>query len=291
MGGMRKAWVIHDGGEWLLKFPRPGTGEHWAEKIAAEVGELIGVNTAAVELARVGSALATICRSFRPDEAISTDLDQPLPVLFHGSEFLAMAIPDYDLDRIRNNTAHNIKNIVRAVLKIMNDVSLDPVQDSERMMEVLASYAVLDGLIGNSDRHHDNWMVRLDYEDGGFRLCILPSFDHASSLGRELRDESRMRILASNGVLNYLTRGRARGGVYVERTRRRAPPPLHLAEMIFRWRPELRRAWSDRLSSTSIAALRSIIDSVPDEFMSGPAREFAYQVLVASRCGLLRSIG
>ena len=163
MGGMRKAWVIHDGDEWLLKFPRPGAGGHWAEKIAAEVGELIGVNTAAAELPRVGSALATICRSFRPDEAISTDLDQPLPVLFHGSEFLAMAIPDYDLDRIRNNTAHNTKNIVRAVLKIMNDVSLDPVQDSERMMEVLPSYALLDGLIGNSDRHHDNWMVRLDY--------------------------------------------------------------------------------------------------------------------------------
>ena len=79
--------------------------------------------------------------------------------------------------------------------------------------------------------------------------------------------------------------------MYVEGTHRRAPSPLRLAEMIFRWRPELRSAWSGRLSSTSNAALRDIIDKVPDEFMSGPAREFAYQVPVESKCELLRSIG
>ena len=53
-GSREKFWVAIEADEipWLLKFPRPGTGEHWAEKVAAEVGNLIGVDCARVELAR-----------------------------------------------------------------------------------------------------------------------------------------------------------------------------------------------------------------------------------------------
>ena len=52
-GTRRKLWVVRKDSqtEWLLKFPRPGTGEHWAEKLAAEIGRLININTAHVELA------------------------------------------------------------------------------------------------------------------------------------------------------------------------------------------------------------------------------------------------
>ena len=68
----------------------------------------------------------------------------------------------------------------------------------------MASYALLDGLIGNTDRHHENWMVDYIYYQGDQRYKVFPSFDHASSLGRELAEERRRDIL-SRAVQNSLT--------------------------------------------------------------------------------------
>ena len=152
VGSRRKFWIR----DTLLKFPRPGTGEHWAEKIAAEVGRLIDVNTAEVSLARSQGQLATICRSFLPDEAELDDPYSPAYTWFHGREFLDLAIPDYSFDLIRHNRAHNPKNIITAILHMTDASSLNPMPGWDWMIEDLASYAILDGLIGNTDRHHEN---------------------------------------------------------------------------------------------------------------------------------------
>ena len=130
-------------------------------------------------------------------------------------------------------------------------------------------------------------------EDGGsIEMQVSPSYDHASSLGRELDDDKRERFLASNGVLAYLKRGR--GGVFLDEKRTHAASPLYLAQLVCRrlrtWKPKLAQEWFERLDSVSVAEFRSIIDRVPPEFMSNTAREFAHQVIVTSRSELLRSI-
>ena len=115
-GSREKFWVAIEADEipWLLKFPRPGTGEHWAEKVAAEVGNLIGVDCARVELARcvgVQSAfgqtrdqrqgqwdkfrgkLGTLCRSFvLGDSELQCEF-------FHGCDVLDMLLEDYVLTK------------------------------------------------------------------------------------------------------------------------------------------------------------------------------------------------
>ena len=275
-GAKEKFWVRlgDDERRWLLKFPRPGTGEHWAEKIAAEVGRLIEVNAAQVELALYEGRQATICKSFA----------HPDGELIHGSEVLASAIRNYDADAVRGNTRHNIQNIIRAVRQIDSDD--DRIRDT--LLKDLASYALLDGLIGNTDRHHENWMVSVQSNNGWRRVEIAPSFDHASSLGRELQDSRRMRILSSGGVLNYLNRGR--GGVYAGHRRKTAPSPLRLVQLLCRWNSELRRDWFSRLNNVDDNEFRAVIDRVPSGFMSDAAKDFARQVLVASKMELLRSV-
>ena len=286
VGSRRKFWILNDSGEkWLLKFPRPRTGEHWAERVAAEIGRLIGVATADVELARVGNQLATVCRSFLPDDGELDDPDSPIYTWFHGREFLNLVIDDYDIHLVRHNRAHNVKNIINVVLEIAESVGID----SSGMITDLASYAVLDGLIGNTDRHHENWMVILEDYGEYDRMYVAPSFDHASSLGRELLDERRERLLDSpTGVLSYLKKGR--GGVFIDSNRTHAPSPLSLTQLLWRRWPEEGRTWFERLSSIRDTELRSIIDKIPPEFMSDTAREFAYQVVVTSKAELLRSI-
>ncbi len=286
-GARRKFWVTleHAESEWLLKFPRPDTGEHWAEKVAAEIGRLLDVQTAVVELARVGSELATVCLSFLTDKGASHYSRVPYPGRLHGSEFLDMIVIDYDPQVVWSNRAHNIKTIVNAIAEVG---STSKIPNWEKLLGDLASFALLDALIGNTDRHHDNWMLLYSLSDGHLRMRTAPSYDHASSLGRELTDERRERILSStDGVLSYLKRGR--GGVFLT-AQRRAPSPLRLGQLLCRWNRPLACDWYGRLHSVSDADFRAVINRVPPEFMTELAREFAFQVVATSKAELLWSI-
>ncbi|MCY4662203.1 MAG: hypothetical protein OXF93_20730 [Acidobacteria bacterium] len=306
-GTRPKAWVRipPENDPWLLKIPRPNTGEHWAEKIAAEIGGLIGVDCAQVELARCpratfarlrqenqdtppgqtrASLLATVSRAFLPDARTTT----AEYAFFHGWEVLQQAVDGYDTALRFGQRDHNVKHIATAVAQWMGVGTMNPMPLWDYAMESLVSYALLDGIIGNTDRHHENWMIAWVHDGGDMAIEIMPSFDHASSLGRELTDDRRRQILEAGGVSRYVQRGR--GGVYVGDQRRRAPSPLRLARLLCRWRPTLTRRTLDRIDRLSESDVRTAIGRVPSEFMSDISKEFACQVVLAGKRELLRGV-
>ena len=308
-GSRMKFWVRVPGepNSWLLKFPRPNTGEHWAEKVAYEIGNLVEINCARVELARCEwqSAVfgqtatqeegnwqkyqpATICESFLPPELdLEVILDRRI-LVFHGAEVLQMFIDGYDAALRFGQREHSVKNILSSMTALMGARNLNPMPLWDVELKVLASYALLDGLIGNTDRHHENWTIAYIVDEGDVRLRVLPSFDHASSLGRELTDERRRTILQSDAMLNYVYRGN--GGIFVDSIRRRALPPLRLAQMLCRWRPDFTRETCARIAQISDSQIWDTIDKVPTEFMSDVAKEFAYTSIIVRRSELLRSV-
>jgi len=188
-GSRRKFWVLGQDGqtEWLLKFPRLGTGEHWAEKVAAEIGPLIGVDCARVELARWRNSLATICLSFIPvpHDQLETYGLTDVAIggarfdFLHGWEILESVIDGYDASLRFNQVSHNIKNIVFAIRETTQVEGPNPFGLSDFVLRKLMSYTLLDGLIGNTDRHHENWMLMYVREFGHSMALPLPSFDHA----------------------------------------------------------------------------------------------------------------
>jgi len=58
----------------------------------------------------------------------------------------------------------------------------------------MVGYLMLDTLIGNQDRHDENWGFVLCL-DRSRRVTLAPTFDHASSLGRNESEKNRMRRL------------------------------------------------------------------------------------------------
>ena len=177
---------------------------------------LIGVRRAEVQLARFGDALGTQCPAFAEPEWLRV----------HGNEVMAEAISGYDGSRDTGRGDHNVRNILSAVSMWTERNGLD----TQAILGELASYAILDGLIGNTDRHHENWMFFYHPKLRSYQLA--PSYDHGSSLGRELQDESRRvsrsrsDILATGRVLNYLLGGGSPRGVYISAASPKAPPPL-----------------------------------------------------------------
>lgn len=90
-----------------------------------------------------------------------------------AGDFLLKIIPDYNR---KTGEQHNVADIYR-VCKILHRVNL--VEDDWRIR--WAETFVYDALIGNTDRHQDNWGIVI--QDGVGRLT--PLFDNGTSLGNE----------------------------------------------------------------------------------------------------------
>jgi hypothetical protein len=76
MGSKPKFWFRHQDEMWLFKQARPNTGEHWAEKVASEIAELLGLPTHEVILASYEGEMGCAVRSFLRENQI----------LVHGNE-------------------------------------------------------------------------------------------------------------------------------------------------------------------------------------------------------------
>ncbi len=262
MGSKKKFWYRDPDTDWLFKFPQANTGQHWAEKIAAEVAARLGTLHAKVELAEFQGTRGSVTESFarRGRE------------LVHGNQLLGRVIHGYDPERKLRQSAHTLSNI----LQVMDRVFVNS-ESARRAKLHIAEYLVLDGLIGNTDRHHENWGVLRKRAGNRWRGFVAPSFDHASSLGRELLDARRDRDLAQNRVGNYVEKGR--GAIYWSGEERHGPSPLELVRRGTGTHPDLFRPALVKLENLDESALRGLVNRVPDDWMTPSARGFAVALL------------
>ena len=267
MGSKDKFWYLHpkaEEGDWLFKYPRCNTGEHWAEKIAAEVAALLEIPHARVELAVFEEDKGSVTKSFV----------QEGQELVHGNQMLARAIHGYDPKGTFHQSSHTLANI----WQVMDLVFGEP-EHAEKAKLCLAEYVILDALIGNTDRHHENWGI-LRWERKGYHwidLFVAPSFDHASSLGRELQDARRDRILAENGIGDYVEKGR--GAIYWSENDRRGPSPLELVRRATRKYPEFFRPALTKLEKLDERSVDDLVNPVHSDWMSPSARKFAIALM------------
>ena len=267
MGSKKKFWYNHPKQperSWLFKYPRYDTGEHWAEKVAAEVAELLGIPHAKVELAEFEGRRGSVTESFARDGR----------ELIHGNQMLARVVHDYDPAGTFHQSNHTLANI----WKVMDRIFVKS-ESSRRAKFRIAEYLVLDALIGNTDRHHENWgVLRRQFPGGQWRGVVAPSFDHASSLGRELLDERRDVLTTDNRVGDYVERGR--GALYWSENERRGPSPLELVRKAVHEYPSLFGSASVKLGKLNRRSIGEIVDRVPMEWMSSSARRFSMALMI-----------
>ncbi|MCC5805370.1 MAG: HipA domain-containing protein [Opitutales bacterium] len=276
LGTKDKFWFITDDGylgksEWLFKFPTENTGQHWAEKIACEIAKQMKILTPRVELAVFEGARGTATENFTKDGY----------ELFHGNQILAGLTPAYQTERRWHQNDHTIGRIFDAIDSIFVASNA-----AKKAADQMGAYLVLDALICNVDRHHENWGILRKSTPDGMRGRLAPSYDHASSLGRELRDSgsknNRERYLHELGVAKYIERGRC--PIFVDGTGNHGPSPFRLVQRcleIDRFAPHFRHGLA-KLSNLNPAHFAAIIDRVPHDWMSPLAREFTLSLLIES---------
>lgn len=282
LGTKYKFWYRDEQGRrCLFKEGRPGTGENWAEKVCCELCALLGIPHGHYELAVWKEHKGVVTPTFVPEGGR----------LVFGNELLAEFIPRYEGERRVRARKHTLVRVM-AVMRlggagIEMPTGFVPPPEIENVAGLFIGYLMLDALVSNQDRHDENWGL-IWLPDG--RVTLAPTFDHASSLGRNERNETRLERLTTGdrgrSVDRYVER--ARSALY-DRPGEKAYTTLEAFDEAARF-PETRAAkayWLARLAAVRVAEFRSILDNIPPTEISDPARAFALRMLEINRERLL----
>ena len=132
MGSKDKFWFsqsVMREQEWRFKYPRPQSGEHWAEKIAAAVAGWLHVPHASAELAVWGADRGVAVQNF-------VDVGWKL---MHGNQVLADNLRNYRRPSTFRHSQHTLQSIGQALEK-----GFPTRKVRERVQSQFAEYLVLD---------------------------------------------------------------------------------------------------------------------------------------------------
>lgn len=171
--------------------------EFWAEIIASKVGKIVGVQTPETHCAKWGDKYAALIKFFLKMEWDEKEKRfQQVEVLFEGGDAITGMDPTFDR---KEGERHNIFQVERIFSMI----------EKEQLFKEFLKILIFDALIGNTDRHQDNWGFIGVNETHAVHLA--PAFDNSTSLASELVEEKLSGYLAQNEVKlrQYISKGKA----------------------------------------------------------------------------------
>lgn len=152
---------------------------------------------------------------------------------------------------------------------------------------VFVGYLMLDALISNQDRHHENWAILLNLETREKFLC--PSYDHASSLGSTERDHKRKARLETkdSGYTVGAYVARAICALYKTKTDKNPLRILEAFRLASRQREEAAKYWLRQLELIDEKTIADILRGIPEEAASTLALQFAEKMILENKRSLL----
>jgi len=204
-GSREKQWVLRP-----LKYPHTSVelylfkesnkrypAEFWAEIVAAEIGKLVGVQTPETHCAYMGDKYAALVRFFLTFEWYDKDQRyQQIETLLEGGDIIMGFDPEFDR---RKGERHNIFLVEKIFCHFKR----------EDLMEQFYKILIFDAIIGNTDRHQDNW--GFIHNNKTKEMGLAPAYDNSTSLGSELIEEKLSGYLEENGLRlkQYIYKGKA----------------------------------------------------------------------------------
>lgn len=125
----------------------------------------------------------------------------PKQAYFDGGVYMMAIIDNYDM---KVGKQHNFDTI-STMMKIFQRMKFM----SDGWADSWAKIFIFDAIIGNTDRHHDNWgIVWTPSEIERKTLATLaPAFDNGTSLGHEIIDRNLSKYLDHDALMKYISRG------------------------------------------------------------------------------------
>ena len=145
MGSKYKFWFEHEElGLCLYKQARENIGEDWAEKVASQLCELLGLPHAIYELAETWEGnRGVVSPYFLPKGG----------TLVHGNELLTPIVPNYPTSGTYKVTQHTIDIVLNVISneRVNLPIGWTAPNGIQRAVEVFVGYLLLDVWIGNGE--------------------------------------------------------------------------------------------------------------------------------------------
>lgn len=274
LGTKRKFWYTDGGRRTLFKAEERGTGEDWAEKIACELAQLVGLPHVYYELAEEvrNKTPGVVCENFAP----------PPWTLVLGNQLLLGRDPSYPYSDGRKYKVR--EHTMDAVAEIIGGLQLPPApwigglpQGILTALDVFSGYLLLDAWTANQDRHDQNWGA-LRQDD---MLYLAPTFDHGASLARNLTDQERQERLTTRDANRRLPVFvcKAKSAFYTTIGDAR---PMSTVEA---WRacavrtPQAASIWRERLRQITEQTVEQLLREIPPHRMTAVCCQFTMELL------------
>lgn len=168
-GASEKVWLVNSKKnlKGLFKFPKIKdkekniiTGEYWAEKLASEIGNLLGIKCANVDIGIYKGRFGSMSYNIIDDDE----------ELIEGVTFIQNKYPLYNKKKLIDEYSQE-------------KYSFQMIKNSVYDIDDILSMILFDSLIGNSDRHHSNWgYIRKSSNNEEGMISFCPLYDNGSSL-------------------------------------------------------------------------------------------------------------
>jgi hypothetical protein len=287
LGTKSKFW--YDDKTMLFKEGRLNTGENWAEVVASRICDLLGLPHAHYDFAVFQGREGVVCPTIVPTGERLVHANEPL-AQFHKVSKLEGA---YEPEKKHRQTAYTLHIVIVFLRTISRGGVVLPLdwQNAPNGVDgplgLFVGYLLLDALIANQDRHHENWGVIVRDKE---TIYMAPTFDHASSLGRELTDAVREERLTTNdqyrSVEYYAFKGQA--ALYDSEPTPKRLPTVDAFKHAASLAQDAAIGWLDRLEAITDESLTDIFDNIPDDRISKPAISFAKRLVMINKDRLNR---
>lgn len=277
-GADEKVWLARPNSDdrWLFK---PVTikgahvhGEDWAEKAASELGHLLGVPCAQIEMAQRQGVRGALSLNLRPQ-----DYD-----MHSGVVLLSDMVDGYIPGALNppGRPGHSLANIRR----VLQSAGPPPGFSGPPRLtgfDVFAGVLVLDAWIANRDRHDENWSILVPHDPQG-RRRLSGSYDQAGCLGFNLLDTRKMEMMTEDRVEAWACNGTA---WRFEHSAKPCSLVTLAAEGLALASNVAQSYWLTTLSDIKEDAVANLLSRIP--VLSEVSRTFAEEVLRTNRKRLL----
>lgn len=277
-GTKTKYWIHLKGDQLLFKIGRENTGENWAEIVACQLCELLGLPHAHYDFAVWKHHKGVITKNIVPTDARLVMGNELLSEIYESYPREAKyKVQDHTLGRI-----HTLLNHQKIKLPI-GWTAPNPAIISA--IDVFLGYLLLDAWIANQDRHHENWGI---ISCNG-HIHLAPTYDHAASFGQNERDEKRQELLTTRDkqrhISKYITK--ARSAIYLDKLASKPMLTVDVFQQLGQKRPKAAQFWLQRLSNITPEQCQTIFNNIPKTEISDITIEFSMKLLELNKMRLL----
>lgn len=166
-------------------------------------------------------------------------------------------------------------------------INWQPIDGISSAVDVFVGYLMLDALIANQDRHHENWGLIATKSK---QIHLTPIYDNASSLGRNETDVNREIILNTADTRRHITTyiTKANSAFYQNPNSPKVMTSIEAFMEAQRMYPFAANVWLEQLENLDMRFVAELFNQVPDACITPMSAIFALEMLRLNRARLLQ---